>query len=71
VSLLELLVSTWFISHIVSQFWPLFSSSGQHVDGEIAAILGARVGGMTSKRVKAAARMLETALTYTLQRVHW
>ena len=36
-------------------------SSGQNIGGEIAAIFGARVGGMTAKRVKAAARMLPDA----------
>ena len=33
-------------------------SCGYNVSGEIAAILGARVGGMRAKRVKPAARML-------------
>ena len=33
-------------------------SSGFHVGGKIAAILGARVGGMTAERVKSSARML-------------
>jgi len=31
---------------------------GQNISGKIAAILGARVGGMTAQRVKPAARML-------------
>jgi len=36
-------------------------SSGQHVGGEIGAILGAWVGGMDAERVERAARMLPDA----------
>jgi hypothetical protein len=57
VSLLKHSVSTWFISHFVSHFLPDISS-GLHIGGKIAAILFARVGGMTTERVKLAARML-------------
>ena len=56
VSLLEQPVSTWFISHFVSHSF--FGSSGQFVGGKVGAILCARVGRMTAKRSKAAARML-------------
>ena len=38
-----------------------FSSSVQNVGGKIGAIFDARVGGMTSKRVKLSARMLPDA----------
>jgi len=42
--------------------WCVFiDSGGQNIGGEIAAILGAGVGGMTAKRVKPAARMLPDA----------
>jgi len=36
-------------------------SSGLHIGWEIAAILGARVGGMDAERVEPAARMLPDA----------
>ena len=39
----------------------LSNSSGQNIGGKIGAILGARVGGMTAERVKAAARVLPDA----------
>ena len=61
-SLLELPVFIWFVSHFVSHFWPSnFSLSESHVSGKIGAIFRALVGGMTAERVKAATRMLPAA----------
>jgi hypothetical protein len=52
--ILELPGFTWFVSHVRC-------SNGQNIGGKIGAILGAGVGGMRTKRVKAAAQMLPDA----------
>jgi hypothetical protein len=45
----------------VKMFMAGFGSSGQHVGGEIGAILGAGVGGMDAEGVETAARVLPDA----------
>ena len=50
-------LNTWFPLGLLAILLAI-ASSGHDIGGEIGAIFGARVGGMTAKRVEAAARML-------------